>query len=69
MLVALDTDAICACKILQYLFQCDHIFYTIIPVAGHEDIQKAFIENAEGVSYFTLSKLCLDVCIADLRNK
>ena len=34
----------------QNLFQCDQILYTIIPVSGKEELERAFIENSEGVS-------------------
>lgn len=51
VLVAFDVDAICACKILQSLFQCDQILYTIVPVSGREDLERAFIENSEGIKH------------------
>lgn len=34
---------------VQYLLQCDHIVYTIVPVSGCEDLERAFVENSEGV--------------------
>lgn len=37
--------------IFQYLFQCDQILYTIVPVSGKEDLEKAYVENSEGVRY------------------
>ena len=36
--------------ILQYLFRCDHILYTIVAVSGKESLEKSFSENSEGVS-------------------
>ena len=36
--------------LLQSLFQCDQILYTIIPVSGKEELESAFVENSEGVS-------------------
>ncbi|XP_063448909.1 cell division control protein 45 homolog [Mytilus trossulus] len=51
VLVAFDIDALCACKILQYLFQCDQILYTIVPVTGKEELEKAYVENSEGVKH------------------
>ena len=33
----------------QYLFQCDQILYTIVPVTGKEELEKAYVENSEGV--------------------
>ncbi|XP_064620177.1 cell division control protein 45 homolog [Lineus longissimus] len=49
VLVALDVDALCALKILQYLFQCDHVLYTIMPVSGRQELETAFMENCEGI--------------------
>lgn len=37
LLVAPDTDALCASKMLARLFKQDDVIYTIIPVAGVED--------------------------------
>lgn len=54
MLVACDVDALCACRILQYLFQCDHIMYTIIPVSTKQELEEAFTENYEGMQYVVL---------------
>ncbi|KAL5017064.1 hypothetical protein ScPMuIL_006653 [Solemya velum] len=51
VLVGFDVDGLCACKILQYLFQCDQILYTIVPVVGKEDLERAFVENSEGIKY------------------
>ncbi|KAK2193471.1 hypothetical protein NP493_12g04017 [Ridgeia piscesae] len=54
VLVAFDVDALCACKILQYLFQCDHILYTIVPVSGREDFERAFVAHSEGIRHVIL---------------
>ena len=35
--------------LLQTLFQTDQILYTIVPVTGKEDLERAYIENSEGV--------------------
>ena len=35
---------------LQYLFQCDQVLYTIVPVTGYQDLERAYLENSEGVS-------------------
>ncbi|GFT20456.1 cell division control protein 45 homolog [Nephila pilipes] len=42
LLVGCDVDAICATKILQYLFQCDNVLYTLIPVNGKSSLEEAF---------------------------
>ncbi|XP_037536205.1 cell division control protein 45 homolog isoform X1 [Nematolebias whitei] len=54
LLVAADIDALCACKILQALFHCDHIQYTLVPVTGWQDLCTAFLEHKEQFRYFIL---------------
>lgn len=38
----LDIDAVCSVKILQYLFQCDQVSYTLVPVRGRMDLINSF---------------------------
>lgn len=52
--MASDVDALCACKILQALFQCDHVQYTLVPVSGWQELETAFLEHKEQFSYFVL---------------
>lgn len=54
ILVNFDLDAICACKILQTLFRCDSIIYSIVPVRGVSDLKKAYDENSAEVNCFIL---------------
>ncbi|XP_004072226.1 cell division control protein 45 homolog [Oryzias latipes] len=54
LLVAGDIDALCACKILQALFHCDHIQYTLVPVTGWQELGTAFLEHKEQFRYFVL---------------
>ncbi|XP_015238107.1 PREDICTED: cell division control protein 45 homolog [Cyprinodon variegatus] len=54
LLVAADIDALCACKILQALFHCDQIQYTLVPVKGWQDLSTAFLEHKEQFRYFVL---------------
>ncbi|NXK53147.1 CDC45 protein, partial [Chauna torquata] len=54
LLVASDVDALCACKILQALFQCDHVQYTLVPVAGWQELETAFLEHKDQFKYFVL---------------
>ncbi|XP_054448670.1 cell division control protein 45 homolog isoform X2 [Pteronotus mesoamericanus] len=49
LFVASDVDALCACKILQALFQCDHVQYTLIPVSGWQELETAFLEHKEQI--------------------
>ncbi|XP_068166660.1 cell division control protein 45 homolog [Antennarius striatus] len=54
LLVAADVDALCACKILQALFHCDQVQYTLVPVTGWQDLGTAFLEHKEQFRYFIL---------------
>ncbi|XP_053327030.1 cell division control protein 45 homolog [Spea bombifrons] len=54
LLVAPDVDALCACKILQALFQCDHVQYTLVPVSGWQELDTVFLEHKEQFRYFVL---------------
>uniref|UniRef100_A0A914XQN1 CDC45-like protein n=1 Tax=Plectus sambesii TaxID=2011161 RepID=A0A914XQN1_9BILA len=39
VLVNLDVDAVCACKILLYLFECDHVKFSVLPVSGWKELR------------------------------
>ncbi|XP_039752360.1 cell division control protein 45 homolog [Pararge aegeria] len=54
LLVHYDVDAVCACKILQDLFKCDNISYTLVPVGGISELKSAYDENNEEVKYVVL---------------
>uniref|UniRef100_A0A8C9U183 CDC45 cell division cycle 45 homolog (S. cerevisiae) n=1 Tax=Scleropages formosus TaxID=113540 RepID=A0A8C9U183_SCLFO len=54
LLVSLDVDALCACKVLQALFHCDQVQYTLVPVKGWQDLGTAFLEHKEQFRYFVL---------------
>ncbi|KAM9857745.1 cell division control protein 45 homolog [Aulostomus maculatus] len=54
LLVASDIDALCACKILQALFHCDQVQYTLVPLTGWQDLSTAFLEHKEQFQYFVL---------------
>lgn len=49
-----DVDAICTCKILQGLFKCDNISYTLVPVGGVAELKTAYEENNEEIKYVVL---------------
>ena len=59
-----DIDSVCATKILQYLFKCDHVLYTLIPITGKKDFHKAYHSNIEGVKYVLLINCgaTIDIC-------
>ena len=54
VLVSVDVDAACACKILQALLQCHHILYSVVPVADRAALRDAFRAHADGVRHFVL---------------
>lgn len=47
LLVALDVDALAACKILQSVFKADHVQYTLVPVENQVDVEKAFNDHKD----------------------
>uniref|UniRef100_A0A8C8FWI8 Uncharacterized protein n=1 Tax=Oncorhynchus tshawytscha TaxID=74940 RepID=A0A8C8FWI8_ONCTS len=54
LLVSSDIDALCACKMLQALFHCDQVQYTLVPVTGWQDLCTAFLVHKEQFHYFVL---------------
>lgn len=54
VLVNTDVDSVCATRILQYLFKCEHVLYTILPISGKKDLYTAFNTQTEGVKYLVL---------------
>ncbi len=47
VLANLDVDSVCAVKILQHLFKCDQVLYTLVPITGRSDLIRAFRDNVE----------------------
>ncbi|XP_070572365.1 cell division control protein 45 homolog [Ptychodera flava] len=66
VLVAVDVDAICACRILQSLFQCDHVQYTLVPVTGRQDLEKAFLEHSEQIKHVVMINCGANIDILDV---
>ncbi|XP_075390546.1 cell division control protein 45 homolog [Tenrec ecaudatus] len=66
LFVASDVDALCACKILQALFQCDHVQYTLVPVSGWQDLESAFLEHKQQFHYFVLINCGANVDLLDV---
>lgn len=64
--MASDVDALCACKILQALFQCDHVPYTLVPVSGWQELETAFLEHKEQFHYFILINCGANVDLLDI---
>ncbi|XP_007196319.2 cell division control protein 45 homolog [Balaenoptera acutorostrata] len=66
LFVASDVDALCACKILQALFQCDHVQYTLVPVSGWQELETAFLEHKEQFHYFILINCGANMDLLDI---
>lgn len=49
IMCALDVDAICACKILQFLLESYNLQYSVAPVASLENLWKSFEEYRNSV--------------------
>jgi cell division control protein 45 len=47
ILVALEPDALCGCRILTTLLKRDYIPHKIQPIAGFSDLEKAGIDNVQ----------------------
>jgi len=64
VLVNSDVDGVCATKILQYLFKCDHVLYTLVPITGKKDFYTTFKNNIEGIKYCLLINCggTIDIC-------
>ncbi|XP_066222583.1 cell division control protein 45 homolog isoform X1 [Saccopteryx leptura] len=66
LFVASDVDALCACKILQALLQCDHVQYTLVPVSGWQELETAFLEHKEQFRYFILINCGANIDLLDV---
>ncbi|XP_019482440.1 PREDICTED: cell division control protein 45 homolog isoform X2 [Hipposideros armiger] len=66
LFVASDVDSLCACKILQALFQCDHVQYTLVPVSGWQELETAFLEHKEQFRYFILINCGANIDLLDI---
>lgn len=54
VMVSYDTDAICALKILQFLFETDNVQYTVIPVANVADVVATFNTHKNNIQSVVL---------------
>ncbi|XP_026845904.1 cell division control protein 45 homolog [Drosophila persimilis] len=63
IIVNYDIDAICASKILQALFQYDHMLYTVVPIMGITGLRRAYGEHQGDVKYVLLVNCggCVDI--------
>ncbi|XP_065663876.1 cell division control protein 45 homolog isoform X2 [Hydra vulgaris] len=54
IIVALDVDALCGCKILKLLLQQDNTQYTVIPVSGKDELKTIYNEHKDQIKHFFL---------------
>ncbi|XP_071949522.1 cell division control protein 45 homolog [Antedon mediterranea] len=66
LMVAFDVDALCACKILISLFQCDSVHYTLVPVSGQQDLERAFLEHSEQIKHVVLINCGANINLLDV---
>ncbi|XP_059621894.1 cell division control protein 45 homolog [Phlebotomus argentipes] len=63
VIVNYDIDALCASRILQALFQNDHILYSIVPIMGISGLQRTYTEHREDAKNILLVNCggCIDI--------
>ncbi|XP_067121068.1 cell division control protein 45 homolog [Centruroides vittatus] len=66
ILAGFDVDSLCACRILQYLFHCDNILYTLIPIPGRAALVKAFKQHGEQVKYVIMINCGATIDVVEL---
>lgn len=54
IMCALDVDAICACRILQFLLESYNLQYSVAPVGSIEDLSKSFEEYRNSIDSIVL---------------
>lgn len=62
----IDVDAVCACKIIQYLFRSDHISHTVVAVSGIENFIRVIQEYSSQVSYVLLVNCGANINLIDV---
>lgn len=63
---ALDVDAICACKILQFLFESFNLQYTVSPVSSIDNLSSSFEEYRNSVDAIVLINFGNSINLAKL---
>ncbi|UXI19276.1 folylpolyglutamate synthase [Sarcoptes scabiei] len=66
VLVSHDLDSIAAVKIIRYIFECDHIRYTIVPIRTKTELLRSYQEHRNGFKYVLLINLGATIDIVDL---
>merc|ERR1712166_1437786 len=47
LFVAQDVDSICTCRVLEALFKCDAILFSVVPVTGYQELEVEYQEYVE----------------------
>lgn len=63
MIVNYDIDAVCATRIIQYLFSHDNMITSIVPSLGISGMQRAYNEHRDDVKFVLLLNCggCVDI--------
>ena len=64
--VSHDVDSISAAKIVRYIFECDHIQHTIIPIKTKAELQRSYQEHRENIKFVLLLNLGATFDVLDL---
>jgi len=61
-----DVDAVCACKIISYLFKCDNIQYTVLPISDLNDLLQAYKDRRTTSKYILMINIGATFDVIDL---
>lgn len=61
-----DVDAVCACKIISYLFKCDNIQHTVVPINDLNDLLQAFKDRRGSTKYVLMINIGATFDVVDL---
>ena len=61
-----DVDAVCACKIISYLFKCDNIQHTVVPISDLNDLLQAFKNRRQSTKYILMINIGATFDVVDL---
>ena len=63
LLVSFDVDAVCALRILQFLFETDNVQYTAIPVSNVADCVRTYTAHSSNIDCLILLNVGLAIAI------
>ena len=61
-----DVDAVCACKIISYLFKCDNIQYTVLPISDLNDLLQAYKDRRRNSKFILMINIGATFDVIDL---